>query len=54
MNVCVTKGGAGNPPYAPEACGDGKGNTLVVYERHPAAADPPDALILIAVRLVKR
>jgi hypothetical protein len=50
----VKPGGAGNPPYAPEAAGDGKGNTLVVYERHPADNDPPDATIVVAAKLVMR
>lgn len=40
-----------NPAYAPAACGDGKGNCLVVYERHP---DKPGDKILIAARVVKR
>lgn len=43
-----------NPGYAPAAAGDGKGNTLVVYERHPADNDPPDAPSLVAARLLKR
>ena len=47
-------GGTDKPPYIPEAAGDGKGNTLVVYERHPADNDPPDAPIVIAAKLVKR
>jgi hypothetical protein len=38
----------------PAGAGDGKGNTLVVWERHPADADPLDAPILIAAKLVKR
>jgi hypothetical protein len=37
-----------------EAAGDGKGNTLVVYERHPADNDPPDATIVVAAKLVMR
>lgn len=40
-----------SPPYAPAACGDGQGNCLVVYEKHPARAGDP---ILIAGRLIRR
>jgi hypothetical protein len=46
----VPTGGA-NPPYAPSSAGDGRGSTLVVYERHP---DKAGETILIATRLVKR
>ncbi len=46
--------GKPNPSYAPAAAGDGKGNALVVYERHPADADPPETSIHIAARLLKR
>ena len=52
--VYEVSSGKPNPAYAPAACGDGKGNTLVVWERHPADADPLDAPILIAARIVKR
>ena len=40
-----------SPPYAPAGCGDGKGGTLVVYEKHPAKAGETS---VIAARLVKR
>ena len=43
--------GKPNPAYFPAAVGNGKGKTLVVYERHPAKAGDT---ILIAARLVKR
>jgi hypothetical protein len=43
--------GKPNPTCAPAACGDGKGNTLVVYERHP---DKAGETILVAAKLVKR
>jgi hypothetical protein len=46
--------GKANPAFMPAGAGDGKGNTLVVWERHPADADPLDAPILIAAKLVKR
>jgi hypothetical protein len=46
--------GKPNPTYAPAAAGDGKGNTLVVWERHPADNDPPEAPIVVAARMVKR
>lgn len=43
-----------NPPYKPSGCGDGKGTALVVYERHPADADPEDAGILVGARFCRR
>jgi hypothetical protein len=43
--------GKPNPSYAPAAAGDGKGGTLVVWERHPEKAGDT---ILIAAKLVKR
>ncbi len=46
--------GTVNPGYAPDVAGDGKGNALIVWERHAADDDPSDAPILIAARLVKR
>jgi hypothetical protein len=49
--VVEVSSGKPNPGYFPAACGDGKGNTLVVYERHP---EKPGDTILIAAKLVKR
>ncbi|MCX7804394.1 MAG: hypothetical protein N3A38_04295 [Planctomycetota bacterium] len=46
--------GKPNPSYAPAVAGDGKGNALIVYERHPADADPLETPILIAARLLRR
>ncbi len=46
--------GTVNPGYAPDVAGDGKGNALVVWERHPADEDAADAAIFIAARLLKR
>ncbi len=43
--------GKPNPAYFPAAAGNGKGKTLVVYERHPAK---PGDTILIAARVVSR
>jgi hypothetical protein len=44
-------GGKPNPGYMPAGCGDGQGNTLVVYERHPDKAGEP---ILIAGKILRR
>lgn len=43
--------GKPNPGYMPSGCGDGSGNTIVVYERHPEKAGES---ILIGARLIKR
>jgi hypothetical protein len=43
--------GKPNPGYMPSGCGDGAGNTLVVYERHPEKAGE---CILIGSRLLRR
>lgn len=40
-----------NPGYMPSGCGDGNGNAIVVYERHP---EKTGERILIAARLIKR
>lgn len=43
--------GKPNPGYAPAGAGDGKGSTLVAYERHP---DKEGETIQIAVKVLKR
>jgi len=46
----LVAGEKGSPAYRPAAASDGKGTTLVAYERHPKTADVP---IKIAFRMLK-